>query len=259
MNQNYPKEERKNITNLEINDKKLEGHLDLSDFVNLEELDCSENELTSIDLSNNRKIKLIDCSDNLLTDIDFSYQDHEKLEGIFIQDNNLSARSLSSFFRFTKLQYLLVGNYDDEKINQGIYNRFHGSLEYLKNLKELVELDISGTDINTGLEYLPLNNLESFYCASQRTGARVEEIKNTLDLSEEKALSEEEEDNGEKISKIGAYQAYVNWQRRILEMRQVQVSYWRSLSNFRLALRRVGHKLDGEHLQFLLSSQATAI
>jgi len=43
IDQNYPKEERKNITNLEINDKNLEGELDLSDFVNLEELDCSEN------------------------------------------------------------------------------------------------------------------------------------------------------------------------------------------------------------------------
>jgi len=37
LNKNYPtKEERKNIKELKINKKNLEGNLDLSDFVNLE-------------------------------------------------------------------------------------------------------------------------------------------------------------------------------------------------------------------------------
>lgn len=57
LDQYYPKEERKGITELDISKKNLEGHLDLSDFVNLEELDCSENELTSINLSNNKKME----------------------------------------------------------------------------------------------------------------------------------------------------------------------------------------------------------
>src|SRR6185312_9433846 len=103
LDQNYPKEERKNIKGLEINDKNLEGHLDLRDFVNLEGLKCSENELTSIDLSNNRKLEVINCSNNLLTDIDFSYQDPEKLWGIDIKNNNLSSRDLSCFASFVNL------------------------------------------------------------------------------------------------------------------------------------------------------------
>jgi len=57
LDQNYSKEERKNICVLKINNKNLKGRLDLSDFVNLKELDCSENELTSVDLSNNRKLE----------------------------------------------------------------------------------------------------------------------------------------------------------------------------------------------------------
>jgi len=36
-------------------------------------------------------------------------------------------------------------------------NKFFGSLEPLKNLTKLKKLDISGTDIDSGLEYLPEN------------------------------------------------------------------------------------------------------
>lgn len=57
IDSNFPKQERLNIIDLEISQKNLKGHLDLREFVNLEKLDCSENELTSIDLSNNKKIK----------------------------------------------------------------------------------------------------------------------------------------------------------------------------------------------------------
>jgi len=41
LDQNYPKEQRKNIKKLKINEMDLEGELDLSDFVNLEELTFS--------------------------------------------------------------------------------------------------------------------------------------------------------------------------------------------------------------------------
>ena len=57
INNNFPKQGRLGITDLEISQKNLEGHLDLRDFANLKKLDCSENKITSIDLSNNEKIK----------------------------------------------------------------------------------------------------------------------------------------------------------------------------------------------------------
>jgi len=46
---NYSKEERNKITELDISHKNLESELDLSDFVNLEELDCSSNKLVNQD------------------------------------------------------------------------------------------------------------------------------------------------------------------------------------------------------------------
>lgn len=199
----------------------------------------------------------------MLTDIDFSHQDPEKLQRIIIRNNNLSDRNLSNFLWFTNLRNLSVGNYDNKKISQGIYNRFHGSLEYLENLKELVKLDISGTDIDCGLEYLPINKLKNFYCARKRSGARIEEIKSILELSEQEALSKNEEDNNNKIVKIRAYQLFVRWQQRSAEIEQAQNSYLRSYQrsrrNFWLALRRVRHKLDKERIQLLLNLQAMAV
>jgi hypothetical protein len=54
INQKYPtKKEREKETKLTIRRQNLEGHLDLSDFVNLEKLDCSDNQLTSLDISKN--------------------------------------------------------------------------------------------------------------------------------------------------------------------------------------------------------------
>jgi len=41
LHQKYPtKEEREKVIELDISNKKLEGELDLSDFVNLAKLDC---------------------------------------------------------------------------------------------------------------------------------------------------------------------------------------------------------------------------
>ena len=41
INNNFPKQGRLGITDLEISQKNLEGHLDLRDFANLKKLDCS--------------------------------------------------------------------------------------------------------------------------------------------------------------------------------------------------------------------------
>ena len=208
LDQNCPKEERKNAYGLTVKNGNLEGHLDLSDFINLRELSCSHNKLTSIDLSNNRELKSINCSDNLLTDIDFSHQDPEKMKKINIKNNDLSSRDLSCFSRFVNLEKLLLGTDDEEKLAQNIYNRFHGSLQHLMNLGELEELDINGTDIDDGLEDLSVRKLRCFYCAKKRDGAKVEEFKNILEIDEEQAESLSMEDNKEKISRIIAFKFY---------------------------------------------------
>ncbi|CAI2185954.1 15962_t:CDS:2 [Funneliformis geosporum] len=61
IKQKYPnKEERKNITKLNITGKKLRGELDLSDFINLKELCCYDNELTKIKPSDSSDLKEIE-------------------------------------------------------------------------------------------------------------------------------------------------------------------------------------------------------
>jgi Leucine-rich repeat (LRR) protein len=64
INENYPQEERKNVTELLINDKNLEGKLDVNDFINLEKLDCSHNKLTGLSISKNLKLQVINVREN---------------------------------------------------------------------------------------------------------------------------------------------------------------------------------------------------
>ncbi|CAG8455211.1 21705_t:CDS:2 [Gigaspora margarita] len=58
----YPKYLRKEVKKLDISNKDLEGELDLSDFTNLEELNCASNDLTEINLKNCRQLKILKYS-----------------------------------------------------------------------------------------------------------------------------------------------------------------------------------------------------
>ncbi|CAG8449658.1 11233_t:CDS:10 [Racocetra fulgida] len=55
-----------NIGNLHLS-KKLQGSLDLTDFINLKGLDCGNNQLTNLDLSNCSQLTNLSCSSNPLT------------------------------------------------------------------------------------------------------------------------------------------------------------------------------------------------
>jgi|SRR6185369_4309421 len=67
MDNFYPEETRKEINELNITKKELNGHLDLSEFVNLEYLNISHNKLTFLDLSGCEQIREIRCHSNQLT------------------------------------------------------------------------------------------------------------------------------------------------------------------------------------------------
>jgi len=156
LNQNYLKIKRSQIKSLNISSLNLEGTLDLSDFLNLEQLNCSQNKLTNLKFSEISKLKIINCSYNKLTNLDFLAQlDKEVLKRIDLSNNEFSQTDLTAFSPFVELELLIIAN-----------NSFQGSLESLKNLSELKHLDISNTDINEGLEYLPNNKLEKFFCAT---------------------------------------------------------------------------------------------
>lgn len=179
LDQNYPKERRHLIYILNINRKNLIGSLDLTDFTNLETLDCFFNQLTSLELTGLIKLELIACNDNLLTNLDFlSNLNPEKLTILDIKDNNISDQDISIFSRFINLESLSIGNLNSE-LTSGIYNRFYGSLINFKDLKRLKRMVISNTDINSGVEYLP-KSLMSIGCSCTKKESEVEKISKEL-------------------------------------------------------------------------------
>ncbi|CAG8558483.1 10062_t:CDS:1, partial [Diversispora eburnea] len=162
--------------------EKLEGRsVDLSEYPNLEKLIIDGNllksKLTSLDLTNCNKLTILGCSRNELTSLDLSK--NEKLEELYISDNNFFTQDLSFLSHLLNLKELCLGNYNNkEKINQGLYNRFMGSLKPLKNLTKLKKIDIKDTDISHGLEYLP-DSVEELGCSvDERKDAQVQTIYN---------------------------------------------------------------------------------
>jgi len=135
LNQNYPQDQRNQIRYLEINGKGLVGSLDLTDFVNLEELYCYDNQLTGI--------KFADSSLN-------------KLRVLHVGGNNFPEQDLTLFSHLVKLEVLNLGN-----------NNFVGSLRPLENLVNLRSLDIGDTNIDGGLIYLS-DKLEGLFCQVEK-------------------------------------------------------------------------------------------
>ncbi|RIA78703.1 kinase-like domain-containing protein, partial [Glomus cerebriforme] len=77
---------------------------------------------------------------------------------------------------------LKIGNSSQKRINQGKYNRFNGSLKFLQKLTSLKELDISNTDLDKGVEYLPVNlrnqkgRKKFFYSTEFRSESKLKKI-----------------------------------------------------------------------------------
>jgi hypothetical protein len=180
----YPQGKKEKMKELHIRGEDLHGSLKLDNFVNLEKLDCSYNQLTNLDLSNCFNLQELYCSSNRLTNLDFLNKlNTEKLVSLYIDGNNISS-NLIPFNEFVDLEVLGLGNNDQIRINQGIYNSFTGSLEPLQKLIKLRHLNISNTDIDSDLEYLP-ESIESFYClADKRPKAKCKNICN-LFISEQ--------------------------------------------------------------------------
>jgi hypothetical protein len=175
LNKNYSKQ----IQELDLVNQELEGELIISDWPNLESIKCGNNpELTGIKLDNLPKLEhfhagncrltnltIDNCSNisdfntsnNLLTDTDFLKSlNVGKLRFLSVHSNNFTEQDLSCFKNFVNLERLFIDNHDQKKFNQGIYNRWVGSLQPLQSLTSLDYLNIANTDISFGLEYLPV-------------------------------------------------------------------------------------------------------
>lgn len=185
----YLKSLRNAIKELYLYNENFTGVLDLSDFVNLEKLDCRGNQLTSLNLDNCHELIYLDCEDNQLTTLDLSncanlkgkvncanndinqinLPKGERLESLNLSNNKLN-QDLSIFSELEDLEELIISN-----------NPITGSLKSLENLKKLRYLYISDTDIDSGgLEHLP-ESIKIFRCsADKKKDAKVKTIEEKL-------------------------------------------------------------------------------
>jgi len=145
----------------------------------LQVLVCNDNLLCELAINDCPNLKILHCENNFLTELDLSC--NEKLEGLILSDNDFSGQNLSFLSHLVNLYRLEIGNIMSwEEVNPDIFNCWVGSLEPLKNLTKLATLEISNTDIDSGLEYLP-DSLTSFDCsADKREDAKVKELETEL-------------------------------------------------------------------------------
>ena len=155
---------------------KLTGKLDLSEFPNLKELNCSYNEITSLDISKCSnleelkcwgneieeikfpkslpKLKIFHAWTNRLTKIDWNIFEPKTLTKLSISNNDLEKQDVSIFKDFTKLEELCLGTDIIDRLEKRKYNRFHGSLKsLLENCAKLEKLQIEETWINNDLDF----------------------------------------------------------------------------------------------------------
>ena len=175
INQYYPLFQRNTVTKLDLANELLEGNLSLETFINLEELDCSNNNITKLTLGSS-KLHCLDCSRNNLTDLDLTHVNSTELTYLRISNNKLTQRDLSIFSRFTNLEVLTIGSDTDKK-----FNNFVGSLKPLQTLRNLKNLDISNTNIDSGLEYLP-DSLIGIYCYNDKKIASLDSFLGILTI-----------------------------------------------------------------------------
>jgi len=126
----------------------------LRDFTSLERLSCLGNKLTNLDLSRCHNLTKINCSSNKFSSTDFLQEipSKKKLEILRINKNEEIKENLNFLLPFIGLKEL---NIEDCP--------FVGSLEPLKNMKNLKKVFISRTHLSKGLEYLP-NRCQELYC-----------------------------------------------------------------------------------------------
>jgi hypothetical protein len=177
---------REEIETLDISDISLIGSLELKGFTNLEVLYCDNNEISSLkivgaakletlicfrnfieelDIDNCSNLKKLSCQNNLLNELNLSQ--NQTLEHLDISSNLFKNKDLSFISHLQHLKELWIEN-----------NFFIGSLEPLKGLTKLKKLNISDTDLDSGLEHLP-DGLEIFGCSSTYE-AKVKEIEQKL-------------------------------------------------------------------------------
>ncbi len=94
-------QERLSVTHLDLSGLNLTNLAGLELFPNLQSLDCSNNQLTSLDLSGNPALEHVNCAFNRLTTLDLSQ--NQKLISLNCEMNLLTSLNLSGCGKLTAL------------------------------------------------------------------------------------------------------------------------------------------------------------
>ncbi|NGX83048.1 hypothetical protein [Aequorivita sp. KMM 9714] len=88
------------VYRLKVDDFSIASLEGIQSFTNLRELECSNNNISSLDLSQNSKLKVLSCIINQLTSLDVSQNPKLELFGfaesnLTINDNQFASNSLA--------------------------------------------------------------------------------------------------------------------------------------------------------------------
>jgi hypothetical protein len=120
---------------VDVNGDSINDLTGIEEFINITFLDCSQNNLITIDVSNNTSLEIFECYENQLTTIDIS--NNTSLHQFECRFNQLTTLDLSNNF---SMFFLSIGNNDLTEIDLS-NNPVLGILECRESLLE--NLDIS--------------------------------------------------------------------------------------------------------------------
>jgi hypothetical protein len=97
-------------------------------------------------------------------------------------NNNLPKQDLSFLKEAINLEELYLGNRDEDKINQGIYNHWVGSLDYLSRMKKLIMFSVNNTDFDkVNADNLPRSLKKIAYSIDLRPSCQLTKIISLLE------------------------------------------------------------------------------
>ena len=173
-----------NVKNIDVNHRSISSLQGIEYFTELTELDCSNNQLTSLDVRWNTKLIDLNCNYNQLTSLDFGR--NTKLERLRCLHNNLTSLSVSNNICLTvlyclenQLTSLYLGN-NTELTHLNCSSNQLTSLDVSKNTK-LTSLDCSSNQL-TSLDVTKNTELTELNCSSNQLSS--------LDVSKNTELTE---------------------------------------------------------------------
>ena len=187
INQQVATADISGVTSLYVSGKSITDLTGIEDFVALEELECYDNslsslnttgltnlstidtgnnELTLLDVSTNTSLELLFCSNNLLTDLDLS--SNTVLTKVYVDNNSLTSLDISNGNNADIGRFNSINNpdltciYVDDKTDIPSVWEKDDSAEYLNSGESCAPLAINLFDNNTELLTFPNPVIESF-------------------------------------------------------------------------------------------------